>query len=168
MDYMDIIADPMEPVNSESSRFVVDDDSKAAWCVRKIREAEEERDKMIAWYEAMMDKATSICAANVEYFKRLLRDYAETVPMKETKTQFSYPIPGAKLVFKKAHDVMEHDDPVVIAALKAQGRTEFIKTKESLDWAALKAEINETGELPDGITLRRVEDEFTVQMTKED
>lgn len=147
--------------------FRVEDDAAAAWCVNKIREAEAERERMVAWYEMMIDKATTKCAATVARMEAYLREYAEIVPMKETKTQMSYPIPGGKMVLKKAHNILHHDDEKVLAALKAEGRTEYIKTVEKLDWAGLKKEIMQTGEMLDGITVETVEDEFSVKLDGE-
>ena len=63
---------------------------------------------------------------------------------------------------------MRHDDDKILAALKAQGRTEFIKVTESLDWKGLKAEVNQTGEAIDGITWETVPEEFTVQINRKE
>lgn len=144
--------------------FRVNDDGGAAWCVRKIREAQDECDKMIMWYSAQIEKAKARCKATEERMTAYLREYAEEVPMKETKTQRSYAIPGGKIIWKKEHQEYRHDDAVVLEGLKRDGRTEYIKTVEKLDWAGLKKEITATGELPDGVTMETVPETFEVKV----
>ena len=148
--------------------FRVTDDAKAKWCVDRMREAEEEYARMAEWYEGMIKKAQAKRDATVERMTAYLREYADMVPMKETKTQYSYPIPGGKIVRKKAHVVMNHDDKVILEALKRDGRDEYIKTvvTEKLDWAGLKKEINETGEMVDGVTMEEVPEETVIQLDK--
>jgi phage host-nuclease inhibitor protein Gam len=144
--------------------FRVTDDGGAAWCVRKIREAQDECDQMIMWYSAQIEKAKARMNATVERMTAYLREYGETVPARETKTQRSYTIPGGKMIWKKEHTEYRHDDAVVLEGLKRDGRTEYIKTVEKLDWAGLKKEISVTGELPDGVTMETVPEEFTVKI----
>ena len=86
--------------------------------------------------------------------------------MKETKTQKSYPIPGGKLIYKKASTKLEHDDEVLLKTLKDQGRTEYVKviTTEKVAWAELKKELTETGEIIDGVTQVEVPETFEVKV----
>lgn len=158
-----IVFDEWEEEQQDTG-FRVTDDAGAAWCVEKIREARQECDRMIVWYAAQIERAKKRCAATEERMTAYLREYAEEVPMKESKTQRSYPIPGGKMMWKKAHIEWKHDDAQVLEALKAQGRTEYIKTKEVLDWAGLKKEITQTCEIIDGITPEEVPDEFVVRI----
>ena len=151
----------------EEQGFRVTDDAAAKWCVDRMREADAECDKMIEWYDAMIEKAKAKRDAKKERMLAYLREYADIVPMKETKTQYSYPIPGGKMIRKKAHMVYRHDDETVLEALKKSGRGEYIKTVEKLDWAGLKKEISETGEMIDGVTMEEAPEEFVVQMDKE-
>lgn len=144
--------------------FMVTDDGGAAWCVRKIREAVEERDRMIDWYERQIEKAKQKCTMIEARMYAYLMDYAENVPMKESKTQRSYQVPGGKLVWKKEHTEYRHDDAVILEALKKGGRTEYVKTVEKLDWAGLKKEITATGEIIDGVTVETVPEAFGVQV----
>lgn len=151
----------------EQQGFRVTDDAGAKWCVEKIHEADREYEEMYEWYMGQIKKAMAKRDATVDRMKSYLQDYAEQVPMKETKTQRSYAIPGGKLIWKKEHTEYKHDDAVVLEALKAQGRTEFVKTVEKLDWAGLKKEITQTGECIDGVTVETVPEEFKVQLEQE-
>lgn len=152
----------------QEEKFVIDSDTKALWAIRKIREAEKERDQLVTFYNKQIEKAKSETGFRVDSLKALLEDYAGTLPLKEAKTQRSYALPGAKLIFKKAHANILHDDEKIIKALKESGRTEYIKTIEKLDWAGLKKEYTETGEAIDGITVELEPERFDVKIEEEE
>ena len=149
--------------------FRVTDDMGAKWCLEQMRKADQEMQEAIEWYTSLMKKAAEKCDAVHARMTAYLRDYAEMVPMKETKTQMSYPIPGGKMVLKKAHTALKHDDAVLLRTLKEQGRDDMIKRQvvEKVDWMSLKKEIQDTGEMLDGVTVEEVPEEFVVQMDKE-
>lgn len=146
--------------------FRVTDDQGAKWCVDQMNEACREFDEINEWYQAMIKKAMAKRDAKIERMRNYLRDYADQVPMRESKTQRSYPIPGGKLVWKKAHQVYKHDDKLILEELKAHGRDDMIKRQvtEKVDWMSLKKELQETGELIEGVTIEEVPDEFVVQL----
>ena len=154
----------------EEQGFHITDDGGARWAVEQISKANEECAELEKWYQTMIQKARAKRDATVERMTAYLRDYADMVPMRETKTQKSYPIPGGKLVLKKATTKMEHDDVRIIQTLLNQGRREYIKTimTTKLDWAGLKKELAETGEIIEGVTVVDVPETFTVQIEKED
>lgn len=153
-----------------SEGFHITDDGGAAWAVRKIREADEELDSLIRWYQSRIEIAKAKRDATVERMTAYLRDYADMVPMRETKMQKSYPIPGGKLVLKKATTKLEHDDETILRVLKDQGRDDMIKRQvvERVDWMSLKKELLETGEIFEGVTTVEVPEIFIVQIEKED
>lgn len=146
--------------------FHVTDDGAAAWCVRKIVEANAECDQLTEWFLHQIEKSKAKRDATVQRMTAYLREYAEEVPMKETKTMRSYAIPGGRMIFKKATTKLEHDDEKIMADLKKQGRTEYIKTvtTEKLDWAGLKKDYLENGEAVDGITTVEVPETFEVKV----
>lgn len=146
--------------------FRITDDGGARWAVEQMKAADEEYERDLMWYQGLIEKARSKRDARKARITEYLRDYAEIVPMKETKTQKSYPIPGGKLVLKKATTKLEHDDVRIIQTLLNQGRREYIKTimTTKLDWAGLKKELAETGEIIDGVTVVDVPETFTVQI----
>lgn len=149
--------------------FRITDDGGARWAVEQMKEADSEYERDLMWYQGLIEKAKAKRDAKKARMIEYLRDYAEMVPMHETKTQRSYPIPGGKMVFKKATTKLEHDDAVILQTLKDQGRDEYIKvvTVEKLDWAGLKKKISETGEIIDGVKWVNVPESFTVQIEKE-
>lgn len=146
--------------------FHVTDDGGAEWCIRKMVEADEEFDRWNNWYLEKIAQAKAKRDATKERMTAYLREYAETIPMKETKTQKSYPLPHGKLIWKKATTKLEHDDQRIMEDLKKQGRTEYIKTvvTEKLDWAGLKKDYLENGEVVDGITEVEVPETFEVKV----
>lgn len=158
----DVMMQEWEEESEQTDRFTVVDDGGAGWCLRQMLAADEECDKLIDWYKSQIEIVKARRDAKKERMKTYLREYSETVPMHESATQYSYPIPGGKLVLKKAHDVLTHDDEKIIAALKEQGRSEYIKITEKLDWDGLKKELKQTGEVIDGIGLEHVDDTFVV------
>ena len=150
-------------------RFTITDDSKAEWALGKIREAQEEHDRLMALVdekefqlkeqreeiEARYDRDTS-------YLKHLLEEYMQTVKCKSTKTQDTYQLLTGKLVRKRPSVTYEVDEPKLIVWLSQTGRADLIKTKCTPAWAEIKklltgdaetglAVIEETGECVDGI-----------------
>lgn len=145
--------------------FRILDDAGAMWAIRKRKEAAEECEYWVAWYQQKIDEVKAKRDATIARMDGYLRDYAETLPMKETKTQRSYALPGAKLVYKKATTKLEHDDAAILRAVKEQGRTEYVKmvTVEKLDWTRVKDDWKETGEMFDGMEIVEVPESFKVE-----
>ena len=146
--------------------FSVTDDGGAEWCLRKMREADEEYDRMNAWYLEQIEKAKSKRDATKARMTAYLQDYAETIPMRETKTQRSYNLPHGKLIWKKATTKLEHDDAVLLETLKKAGKTEYVNeiVIEHVAWAKLKKDLMETGEAMDGVTVVEVPATFEVKV----
>lgn len=122
-------------------RFVVDSDDAAEWCLGVIRDANREIEKWTAFYKDRIEKTVRKQNARIAHMEFLLEGYFRSVPHDETKTQLNYKLPGGKLVMKKPALVLEHDDEQLLPWLKENGFDEYIKIKESLDWAALKKKI---------------------------
>lgn len=161
--------------------FVVDSDAKALWVLEKIRKARAERDDLVEWYKAQTKKIEEQTEFNTMLLEKMLADYFMQVPHKKTKTQESYSLPGAKLLLKKQQPEYKRDDKTAIAWLKENGGGQFIKTKEELDWSALKdasgvvdgkiifgETVNEDGEIVQiavpGIEVIDREDKFVVEV----
>ena len=172
-----------EPAMTEEEvRFMVDNDQKAEWCIRKIAEAKKEMMDWIEFYVAQTDKVKDRCERRIMFFEMKLKDYFSQVPHKVTKTQESYQLPSGKLVYKRQGPDYERDDALILAWLKANDEDRFVKVKESVDWAELKKKIDvlqltsgedqvaeqvvftETGEVVPGITVTERPDVFKVEM----
>ena len=156
----------------EHESFVIDTDAKAEWALAKIREARADRDRWVEWYQKKIREITEQTDFNTMNLERMLADYFATVPHKVTKTQESYSLPGGKLILKTQNPEYKRDDKTVIEWLKQNGQTQFIKTKEELAWADLKAStailngklFSEDGEEIPGVEIVEREPKFTVDV----
>lgn len=130
----------------EEDKFVVTDDKGAEWCLKKIHEAEEEKAFWKEHYAKQNKQIADTCDATIANMMHLLQDYFLTVPHKKTETEENYRLPSGKLVLKNQSVDFERDDPAVIEWLKGHDGERFIKTKEVLDWDALKKTLTVCGE----------------------
>lgn len=161
-----------ELLQTETEGFVIDTDAKAEWALKKIREARADRDTWVAWYKDKIREVTEQVDFDTMNLERKLADYFETVPHKTTKTQESYKLPSGKLVLKKQNAEYKRDDAAVIEWAKANGLTQYVKVKEELAWAELKADtatfgehlVTEEGEIIPGIEVIAREAKFSVEV----
>lgn len=152
--------------------FVIDNDVKADWAVRKIAEIRDDCDRMTEWYRQQTGKIKEAADADISRLEHMLSEYFVIVPHKVTKTQESYTLPTGKLVVKKQNPEYKRDDKKVIAWLKDNGGGEYVKVSESLDWASLKSKsgivgnslVNEDGEIIPGIEVVEREPKFSVEI----
>ena len=161
---------------AQDTPFIVDNDQKAEWAARKIREARQDTQKWTEYYERQL---SAIRRANEEteaYFAALLADYFETVPHKATKTQESYSLPSCKLVLKAQQPEFNRDEAVLCDYLDKKGRDDLVKITRRADWAALKKMlkvmedgtcVDADGEVVEGVQAFSRQPEFKVEM-KED
>ena len=123
------------------------DDESAEYMLKRIREANEQYQKMEDWYELQKAKAAAVRDRTVAWAERNLRAYFDMVPAKRTKTQQSYELPGGKLILKEQGPKYDQDDEQLVPWLKGCGLNGLIKVKETANWAELKKMLKET---PDG------------------
>lgn len=159
----------------EQKVFLVRDDQAAEWCLRKIREAEEEYDRMEEWYDLQIQKAQERCNTTVDYFTNLLRDYFSTVPVHETKTMCKYALPSGELVMSKAKADFRVDDSAALLKWCMENDANMVKTTSAPKWADIKKRLTavdgkvvdtETGLFVDGVEIGEKEAEFKVINTK--
>lgn len=131
--------------------FKIDNDKTADWAITQIHNAEDERDRLITLAEEQIQDLTNRieelkakCDNDTKYLKSCLAMYFETVNSKETKTQKSYKLLSGTLVFKKPSVKIIHNDEKLIEYLKTNDGTDFIKVKESVDWAGFKVMLTVT------------------------
>lgn len=168
--------------DQDDQRFVIDNDSKAEWAMRKIAEEEAEFERLDACCQEQIDRYTE---KQVYYAKRLesrtanlramLLEYFCTVPVKETKTQQKYELPSGSLVLKKAISDFKPDNDKLRDWLEAAKMTKYLKTEVSPKWAMVKKQLEisafgeivfkETGEvLPEGcVTVETKPERFEVK-----
>lgn len=164
-------------VNNEE-QFVINDDGKAEWALNKIAEEKAEMQRMInvansmiMKYQEKIEVYQKQFESKTAYLKEQLRQYFETVPHKSTKTQETYKLPSGTLKLKKQNPEYIRDEEKLLEWVKAN-KLSYVKTKESVDWAKLKKELNfvddkaltEDGEIVDGVTVSERPSVFEIEL----
>ena len=158
--------------------FSIDNDSKADWAVRKIKEARAEFDrisKIAADERAEIDAKLSVFEKRISnqinnLMMMLDGYYAIAGPTKTTKTQAKRELLSGALVMKKQQPEYVRDE----AALLTWAETtvpELVKVKKEVSWADLKKQADVSGdkllldgEIIPGVTVVEREDVFEVQI----
>ena len=159
-----------ELLNAEAEGFVIDTDAKAEWALKKIKEARADRDKWVAWYKEQIQTITEQTDFDTMNLEHMLAEYFATVPHKKTKAQETYKLPGGRLILKTQNPEYKRDDATVIAWLKKNNMSQFVKVKTELDWAGLKDAtavfeghiVTEEGEVIPGVEVCEREAKFIV------
>ena len=156
--------------------FRIDNDKTADWAIAQIKDAESERDRLIALAEEQIkdlqdciEELKTKCENDTAFLRSCLAMYFETVPSKETKTQKTYKLLSGTLVFKKPSVKINHDDDKLIEYLEG---TEFVETKKSLKWGEYKKVLtisgndvidSETGEVVEACSIEDVPASFNIK-----
>ena len=161
---------------AQDTPFIVDNDQKAEWAARKIREARQDTKAWTEYYERQLSAIRRANEDTEAYFAALLADYFETVPHKATKMQESYSLPSCKLVLKAQQMEFNRDEAVLCDYLDKKGRDDLVKITRRADWAALKKTlkvmedgtcVDADGEVVEGVQVFSRQPEFKIEM-KED
>ena len=166
----------------EQDGFVVDTDTKANWCLKKIKEAIDDADrlkKIIADERAELDAKEKAINEKLEhetsYLKGLLFMYFGTVAHKATKTTESYKLLDGSLIYKKpvakivkpAEDdaelikYLEETAPMLVETIKKPAWGEFKKNLTLTDDGVFDTT---TGEKLDFIKTEESEGSFDIKV----
>ena len=149
------------------------DDASAMMMIDKIREANDQFERLEAWYKVQLERAKALRDRTVSWAERSLQGYLGMVPARETKTQKAYDLPGAQLILKHQQPKYETDDAVLVPWLKENGLTDYVITKETAAWGELKKTLvkgptgeyfTADGEVIPGLTVTQRPDEFQVKL----
>jgi phage host-nuclease inhibitor protein Gam len=170
----------IEQEAGEDKPFIIDDDNKAEWALKKIAEDKAETQRLINVcqtfineYQLKIEKLNEQLESKTSYFKGQLFNYFNTVEHKKTKTQEAYKLPSGTLKLRMQGPDFIRDDEKIILCLKDADAKEFIKTKETLDWAALKKTVIvdgdkvvdiENGIIIDGVKVQERPPKFEVEV----
>lgn len=142
-----------------SEEFKIENDKAADWALIQIRDREDERDRLITLAQEKIQELTTMikdieekCDNDTKYLKSCLASYFETVkPSTDTKTQKTYKLLSGSLVFKKPSFKITHNDELLLGYLKNNDGADYIKVKETVDWAGFKKNltVNDDGEVID-------------------
>lgn len=162
---------PMED-EEQLEEVAVLDDASAEYMLRRIREAQDQYERMESWYEFQKGKAKEIRDRTISWAMRGLRSYFDMVPTKNTKTQRSYELPGGKIVVKAQEPKFDQDDKELVPWLKKNNMTDMIRIKEESNWKDLKnrlkvapdgrSMVTTDGEIVPGVTVTQRGEKMTV------
>jgi hypothetical protein len=157
-----------EVSEEEKQEFTINDDLKADWACKIIKQEEAEKNRLqqiiddeIAILQAKKEKLEQQFINNTGFLRMKLNDFFNTVEKKELKTCLKYKLPSAELVFTKPKVKYERDNNKILQWLNDNNKYDFIKVTHSVDWENLKQQdfLNQV----DGITETMTEARFEVK-----
>ena len=171
--------DEQEQVNEEG--FIVDNEQKANWALRKIKElqqeiedntrlAEKEIDKIKTW-ESQQNKSLG---DSILYFEGLLHDYA-TRKRAEDPDFKSMSLPNGRIGYRKQQPRWSYDDETLIKYLERTELDELIRVSKAPNKAEIRKQFEvvgdkvinaETGEVVEGIEIEHRPEAFNWSVTK--
>jgi hypothetical protein len=168
-------------IMENNERFVIDNDQKADWALRKIKEERSELERLSnlaeeekAEIDFRLDVARKQCEHETGFLLEQLGAYFDTVPHRKTKTQEQYRLLSGSLVRKIGTIDYQKDEEKLAAWMQANGYSDMVATVVKPKWAGFKrllcadpdtgvVTVAETGELVEGITAQRKPDTFDVK-----
>ena len=161
------------------STFVVDDDAKAEWCLKKIREAEQDSKKFLDFYEKQIQEIKQRRDSYIQrmylYLRRYLIRQREKGLTKSTKTTDKYSLPSGVLTLKRGGWDYNRNEQELVEWLRHAGMDSYIKEtiKYSPMWGELKKltktddsgniVLAETGEVIEGVKAVMAPDSFNIE-----
>lgn len=158
--------------------FNIKDDGTADWAVGKIKEAQEEHDRLQALIDAKraeLDEAEAKndkqLEQNTGFLKAKLMEYMRTVKCKDTKTQSTYQLLSGKLVRKKGRLNFQKDEEAMESWL-LENAPDYVDFKSVIKWGDFKKTLlvtedgtvaSEDGEVLDFIKAEVGPEEFEVK-----
>ena len=158
------------------------DDASAEMILRQLKQAEDQYDRMKAWYDHQTAKLKEIRDRTRAWAETCLRPYFDMVPTTGKKI-LTYEMPGGTMKLAKQDPEYKINDEELVPWLKENKMEWFIQTKEEARWGDLKealkdekkkirtadagdgtlAVVTEDGEIIPGIKAIPREDKFTIK-----
>ena len=136
-----------------------------------LRNRIEKLEQRVRELRGEIERADNALASKTEIYTGALRRWFENgAERRELKASWRVPLPDGTLVLTKPSETLAHDDDALLAFVK-QNRPEFVRVKESVDWAELKKHLHvedgaayfaDTGEMPDGVSVVDKPSEFKI------
>src|SRR5690606_38913034 len=161
--------------------FRIDNDERAEWAVRKIKQAKENIERRKAFVQAEIERLQAWQKlqderdqATIDRMTSLLHPYFESLRPSLGKRK-SYSLPSGTLQVRTAQVSYARDEEQLLAYARQIG---LVKIRESVDWAEIKKRLQpaghhpgapvvdaETGEIVPGVTVAEPEREvFSVKV----
>ena len=174
--------DESELKRDELQEVAVLDDASAEMILRQLKQADEQYDRMKAWYDHQIGKLKEIRDRTRAWAETCLRPYFDMVPTTGKKI-LTYEMPGGTMKLAKQDPEYKINDEELVPWLKENKMEWFIQTKEEARWGDLKealkdekkkirtveagdgtlAVVTEDGEIIPGIKAIPREDKFTIK-----
>jgi len=171
-------------IRNEDEGFVVDDDNKATWCLRKIRHFKSKQDKNkelaeeqiseiekeIREVEEWLEAENSKLENSIEFMKSKLYSYAQQL-REENPDLKTHKLPFGQLQFRTQRPKWNYDNDKLLDFAK-KNYQELIKVKKSVDKRKLKSQaiivdgrviIEKTGEVIEGVEVVERGEKFKVK-----
>src|SRR5690625_961543 len=169
-----------EEVNADD-RFIIDSDDKADWALRKIKEAENEIEKVEYFAESQVRqienwkaKETDKHHESIDYFQSLLAEYLHNKRKEDPKLK-SITLPTGNVGFRKRQPKWVYNDEVLLESLESENMNDLIRVKKELNKKAIKKEFKvvdgnvinpETGQVIEGIQIVEQGESLNVRLNK--
>jgi hypothetical protein len=174
-----------ENIEQDSSGFVVDNDRKAVWCLRKIKHLKEKQakneelaeseiediQKEIDEVQNWLDEENNKLQNSIDFFESILYSYALEL-RKEDQELKTHKLPFGKLQFRSKRPKWNYDN-VKLLDFITSNYGELVKVKESVDKRKLKqmtkvvggkVVVKDTGEIVEGVEVVERDEEFQVKV----
>ena len=157
----------------EVEELEITDDQTADWAVRKIKEADDELERMSSWFKAQIEAAKDRHDQTVGYFAGKLAQYMGKVPVRETKTTVKYALASGELVITKEKTDFKATDTEALLGWCQVNDPTLVKVVLEPAWADVKKRLQatdagivdtETGAIVDGVELVTKPEEFKVKV----
>jgi len=163
--------------------FVVDTKEKANWGVRKIAHIDKQMEeninivkdeiqKLNNWLESENSKLQ----AEIDWFSSLIEPWFRKLNQESKGKIKTIKLPDGEIQLRKQPTNYTRNDEELLSFLRSSDRQEFIKVKESPNWAMLKRQtvvvnnttviIKGTGEIVPGVVSEEKPDKFEIKITK--
>lgn len=172
--YMDELVD-----DNQEERFRISTPDQAEWALKKLRKIAEKEQEVHDLVDAEIFKLENFRKSEIErlsrekaFFEGLLYEYHAPKYEEDPKGNKTLRFPSGSITFKKQQPDYQRDEDKLLAWVKAN-RPEYVKVKESVDWANLKKDcqitndgllVTSDGEIVEGVVVEQRPDKFEVKL----
>lgn len=158
----------LEEPPQETEGWSITTQDEAAWASRKARDAHREVQAIDAWEEREIERVRAAAESErkrprqtAEFMESALSDYLVRLA-REGRAKKSIALPGGTIQLRKRQPNLTYDEGQLLAWLRENGHTEFVKVKESVSKGDLKKALTKdegrvvmtsTGEVVPGVDL---------------
>jgi len=118
-----------ELLAQDNNTYSVQNDWEADQAVRRIVNARRERDRLTAHHRAQIEHANERCEYTETFYLGALEKYFESLPVRQTKTQASYPLPSGQLILKLPAPSYKVDDVEFSQWLEGSKYGQFVRSE---------------------------------------